>query len=422
MSEEAAARRTRSARKREHEHEHAHAARHPFKSTRALALVASLAALVATSCAEPPATAPLTSELALRDDLRQLWAQDALWTRVLLIDTIAGLPDADAARARLLRNRVDIGDAIRPFYGDAAADELTALLRRHVAGLAVVIDAAKTGDRSALARANTDWYDTAHELAAFLAGTSPQLALAELDPMMRAHAYQTGAEAVARVQGDWMMDVAAHDLLAARSLELGDALSAAISRQFPDQVTVDASEAQSSADHHRAMRSLWQDQVSWTRVLLVSSIAGLPDAGAAQARLLQNAVDIGRAVEPFFGEEQGDTLASLLQEHVALTVRVVLDLKRRDTDDLVAASDLWYANGDRFAAFFAAGTPSVPLADARAMMGSYLDHTLAQANARLVADWPADIAAFDRAEAHVLHMSDELGDGMVAQLPQPFSR
>lgn len=394
--------------------------RHLCKSTCALAILGALTVLGVASCADGAATAPVTTELALRDDMRQLWTQHVLWTRVFLIDSIAGLADADAANKRLLQNQIDIGDAIRPFYGDSAGDELTALLLQYVTGAAAMVAAVKTGDRSALGVVNTAWYANAHEIAVFLADTSPELALADLDPIMRAHAYQVEAEATARVQGDWTMDVATHDTLAVRSLEMADALSGAIARQFPD--TVDTSATQSNGDLHRAMRRLWEHQVSWTRIFLVDSIAGLPDTGAARARLLQNQVDIGNAVKPFYGEEEGNTLTALLHDHVALTDRVVLDAKNRDTTDLTIASDLWYANGDRVAAFFAAGSPSVPLADARAMMRMHLDYTLAQANARLGADWPTDIAAFDAAEAHVLDMSDALGDSMVAQFPQPFSR
>src|SRR6185436_13244051 len=91
-----------------------------------------------------PAPTPDTtvaSEEELRDDMRMLWTQHVVWTRVFLIDTIAGLPDAPQATDRLLQNQVDLGDAVRPFYGDAAADQLTDLLTEHILGAADVLTA-----------------------------------------------------------------------------------------------------------------------------------------------------------------------------------------------------------------------------------------------------------------------------------------
>jgi hypothetical protein len=37
-------------------------------------------------------------------------------------------PDLEATEGRLLRNQVDLGNAIKPFYGQAAGNQLTKLL------------------------------------------------------------------------------------------------------------------------------------------------------------------------------------------------------------------------------------------------------------------------------------------------------
>ncbi|HEY5902730.1 MAG TPA: hypothetical protein VIU39_09255, partial [Anaerolineales bacterium] len=50
----------------------------------------------------------------------------------------------------------------------------------------------------------------------------------------------------------------------------------------------------------QAMRRLWEDHITWTRVYIIAAVAGLPEADAAAARLLQNQVDIGNAVKPFY--------------------------------------------------------------------------------------------------------------------------
>src|SRR5688500_20322833 len=65
-----------------------------------------------------------------------------------------------------------------------------------------------------------------------------------------------------------------------------------------------------------AMRKLWEDHITWTRVFIISAVADLPDKAAATERLLQNQVDIGNAIKPYYGNAAGDKLTTLLKEHI----------------------------------------------------------------------------------------------------------
>jgi hypothetical protein len=50
---------------------------------------------------------------------------------------------------------------------------------------------------------------------------------------------------------------------------------------------------------HDAMRKLWEDHITWTRNVIISVDAGLPDLNTVVARLLQNQTDIGNAIKPY---------------------------------------------------------------------------------------------------------------------------
>jgi hypothetical protein len=174
------------------------------------------------------------AELALRNDMRRLWEDHVTWTRLAIISLTTGAPDTEATVGRLVRNQTDIGDAIKPFYGETAGQELTGLLRDHILIAADLIAAAKAGDEAALAGAQSRWAANADEIAGFLASANPSSwKLDEMKTTLHEHLRLTTNEAVARLHGDWAADVAAYDEIHLQALEMADMLSTGIVKQFP---------------------------------------------------------------------------------------------------------------------------------------------------------------------------------------------
>jgi len=83
--------------------------------------------------------------VAFRSAMDKLWEDHITWTRIVIVDFAAGLPDLKAAETRLLHNQADIGNAIKPYYGTAAGRKLTSLLRTHILEAVPVLAAAKAG-------------------------------------------------------------------------------------------------------------------------------------------------------------------------------------------------------------------------------------------------------------------------------------
>jgi len=183
------------------------------------------------------------SALAFHDAMRKLWEDHITYTRNVIIsfelnepDPGTVLPDLGTVVDRLLRNQVDIGNAIKPYYGEAAGNQLTALLQEHITTAADVLTALKTNDQAGLQTALAAWYANAHEIAVFLSNANPRnWPLAEMDQMMREHLDTTTAEAVARHDANWSGDVAAYDHVHEVILEMADMLSDGIIAQFPNR-------------------------------------------------------------------------------------------------------------------------------------------------------------------------------------------
>lgn len=173
---------------------------------------------------------------------------------------------------------------------------------------------------------------------------------------------------------------------------------------------------------HEQMLRLWEDHVAWTRLFIVSFAEELPDQDATATRLLENQVQIGNAIEPFYGEAAGDQLTDLLQEHISMAVDVLVAAKAGDDPSLNEALDAWYANGRAIADFLHAANPEHwGRKEMRSMMRMHLDLTLQEASDRLAGDYEADIADYDAVEAEIAEMSHMLARGIVRQFPLRFS-
>ena len=182
-----------------------------------------------------------------------------------------------------------------------------------------------------------------------------------------------------------------------------------------------ASKKIDKAAFHDAVRKLWEDHVTWTRLYIVSAVAGLPDTTAAAERLLRNQDDIGDAVKPFYGTEAGDKLTALLRDHILTAAELLTAAKSGDDAAVAKAKTVWYANGDEIAAFLSSANPkNWPLDALEHHMRTHLDLTLEEAVARLQGEWAADIAAYDKVHDAILEMADALSSGIVAQFPQRF--
>ncbi len=206
-----------------------------FKYVISAVLVILIVAAGLMSATNVSAHEKMTAEqTAFHDGMRKLWEDHITWTRLYIVSAAADLPDKGATAGRLLQNQVDIGNAIKPFYGDAGGDHLTALLNDHILIAAALIDAAKAGDSAAFADANARWYANADEIATFLSSANPEnWPLDEMKAMMRTHLNLTLKEAAARLNGDYAADIAAYDEVHVEILKMADMLSNGIIDQFP---------------------------------------------------------------------------------------------------------------------------------------------------------------------------------------------
>jgi phage terminase Nu1 subunit (DNA packaging protein) len=175
------------------------------------------------------------SRSALKTEMRKLWEDHIVYTRNYIISALADLGDADAVAGRLLKNQDDIGDAIKPYYGEEAGKKLSMLLRDHIMIAAEVVKAAKTGNDVDLTKAQAKWTANADEIAGFLSGANPYWMKKDMEEMLHKHLEYTTGEVVSRLKKDWAADIGYYDKGHKHMLMFADVLTMGIEKQFPDK-------------------------------------------------------------------------------------------------------------------------------------------------------------------------------------------
>ncbi|MGO4385423.1 hypothetical protein [Specibacter sp. RAF43] len=179
--------------------------------------------------ADVPAT-----QVAFKEAMRMLWVQHMEWTRLAVVNFAAGSAGFPTTAGRLLKNQEDIGNAIKPFYGEAAGNQLTTLLKAHITEFVGLFQAAKAGDASALAAAKVKVYANAQEIADFLAAANPKSwPQATMRAMMKGHIDQTIVYGGDELTGQYAEGIVVYDEAEAHMVLMADDLSAGIIKAFP---------------------------------------------------------------------------------------------------------------------------------------------------------------------------------------------
>lgn len=174
-------------------------------------------------------------KLALYQDMRKLWSEHVMWTREYVIDSLDERPEAPLVAQRLLKNQEDIGNAIVPYYGQAAGDKLGALLKEHILVAVDLLDAAKSKNQTKYQDADARWHKNAADLAAFLSSTNPNWKTQDIVNMLNNHLNLTTQEAVAHMDKNYAEDIRIYDQIYNQILGMSDEISAGIIKQYPEK-------------------------------------------------------------------------------------------------------------------------------------------------------------------------------------------
>ena len=166
---------------------------------------------------------------------RLLWMEHVNWTRMTIISIVFQLPDLPFVQQRLLQNATDLGNCLRPFYGDQIADYYAKLIQEHLVIAAELVTAAVKGDTNTVNTKEKEWYKNADDIVSFLSKINPYLSKEALQEMFYKHLELTKNEAVTMIQKNYKADVEVFDEIEAQALAMSDMIASAIIMQFFDR-------------------------------------------------------------------------------------------------------------------------------------------------------------------------------------------
>lgn len=142
------------------------------------------------------------------------------------------LPDLPFVQQRLLQNATDLGNCLRPFYGDQIADHYAKLIHEHLVIAGELVTAAVKGDTNTVNAKEKEWYKNADDIVLFLSSINPYLTKDALQKIFYKHLELTKTEAVTMIQKNYKADVEVFDEIEAEALAMSDMIASAIVCQF----------------------------------------------------------------------------------------------------------------------------------------------------------------------------------------------
>ena len=165
------------------------------------------------------------------------------------------------------------------------------------------------------------------------------------------------------------------------------------------------------------IRMLWEQHITWTRIVIMSIVHNLPDTQLNIERLLRNPIDFQKTLVPFYGNRIALRFKDLLADHLTIAAELVNAAKSGNKQAAADAEKRWYANANEIAAFLGSINPYWSQQDWKNMLNEHLSMTKSEAVDMLTQNYNASIEIYDEIERQALKMADVMANGIIRQFP-----
>lgn len=167
-------------------------------------------------------------------------------------------------------------------------------------------------------------------------------------------------------------------------------------------------------------RTLWLENVFWTRIAIVSIIQGCDNRASIQSRLMKNYEDIEATLSPYLGNETAIKYGDLIEKNTQLTIDLAAAAGNNDHAAYENTSKGLFENANTIAAFENTTITKLPIDNRLDMWHNYLNLTKNETIELANRDYNASIDTFDLMEEQTSMMADSLTNGIIQKSPAGF--
>lgn len=174
--------------------------------------------------------------LNLNNELRRLWEEHIVWTKLTIMALANNDPDTEAITNRLLKNADDFGHLFESFYDKNTSKQFSNLIRDHLTIVADLVLAAKKEDVNSVKMIDDKWHKNADDISKFMHSINPYFNESEIRNMFYNHLTLTKNEAVAILSNKYDETIKIFDEIEIQALMMSDMFLEGFTKQFKDQI------------------------------------------------------------------------------------------------------------------------------------------------------------------------------------------
>lgn len=159
----------------------------------------------------------------------------------------------------------------------------------------------------------------------------------------------------------------------------------------------------------------WYEHAIWTREYVIAVLNNFDYKDRTAEKLLQNQDDIGNVFRKYYGINIGNTITSLLKEHVLVLVAILSAVKNRNDNDVSDLMKKWYKNADKLADELNSINPLFSKSEAHKMVESHLKFVTEYMLAYYNHNWSNDMDAYQKDLDHLLILAQVISRNIKIQ-------
>jgi hypothetical protein len=354
----------------------------------------------------------------LRLNLDQLLSEHAELAMEAMQKGYDGAPDFQAVANQLNTNTQSLTNAISSVYGAAAGQQFNTLWMQHIGFFVDYTKAVKGNDAAAKATAQNNLNGYIQGITKLLSGANPNLPAATVTQVFTEHVQELEGALDSYAAKDYATTYSTQVKAIDHMFMSGDALAAAIAKQFPDKFPGQASGG--AVDLRGSLDQLLSEHAYLAMVAMQKGYDGAADFQAAADQLNTNTQNLTNAISSVYGADAGNQFKTLWMQHIGFFVDYTKALKANDATGKTTAQNNLNGYIQGITKLLSGANPNLPAAAVTQVFTEHVQELLGAINSYAAKDYATTYSTQAQAIDHMFMSGDAVAAAIAQQFPAKF--